>query len=298
VRIPAGARRVLPYLLLPLIPAVILLGKAWKAAGDEGGQTPADPFRIADNFYYVGASDASAFLITGPEGHVLLDGGFPGTPPLIMASIAKLGFNIKDVKILINSDPYKDQAGGLAELQQASGGQLWSNDASAITLSSGGDDPALLLPLRTLIWIGVLSYPPARVDHIFKDGDVVRLGPLALTAHITGGHSRGCTSWSFQTHDGNRTLDVVSACSLEVLPAGHYPEQKADIVRSLQVLRSLPCDIWVTARARRWSRYPKFLASQRAKNPVDAFIDPDGYRSYINDAEAAFQRDVVHEQAR
>jgi metallo-beta-lactamase class B len=94
------------------------LFRMWKASGDRGGQQPAEPFRIAGNFYYVGANDVAVFLITGPEGHVLLDGGYPGTPPMIMASIATLGFDIKDVKVLLNSEPHPDHAGGLGVLQQ------------------------------------------------------------------------------------------------------------------------------------------------------------------------------------
>ena len=123
----------------------------WKAKGDLKGQEPAEPFRIAGNFYYVGANDVAAFLITGPEGHVVLDGGYPTTAPMIMASIAKLGFDIKDVKVLLNSEPHPDHAGGLAVLQQASGAELWASDASADALASGGDDrrrrPAVEGPL-------------------------------------------------------------------------------------------------------------------------------------------------------
>src|SRR5215208_123466 len=129
---------------------VVLLFRAWKASSDRGGQKYAEPFRIAGNFYYVGANDIASFLITGPQGHVLIDGGYPGTPPMIMASIAKLGFDIRDVKVLLNSEPHLDHAGGLAALQRASGAQLWASDVSARTLAAGGDDPDILLPLRAL----------------------------------------------------------------------------------------------------------------------------------------------------
>jgi metallo-beta-lactamase class B len=273
--------------------ALVFVGR-WLNATKVGGQGPADPFRIAGNFYYVGATDVAAFLITGPEGHVVLDGGYPTTARLIMASIAKLGFDIKDVKVLLNSEPHPDHGGGLTVLQQASGAQLWASDASADSLASGGDDPDIFLPLRALIWIGVLGYPPARVDHRFKDGETIRVGPIALTAHITGGHSRGCTSWSFPVRDGDRVLDVVSACDLGVLGGMRYPEQDADFERSFRVLRSLPADIWVTCHARVWGRYRKFVASKTAKNAVDPFIDPDGYRAYIDAAEADFRNGVVH----
>ena len=279
---------------LSVAPAVYL-GRIWKANADRGGQEPAEPFRIAGNFYYVGANDLAAFLITGPQGHVVLDGGkHPVSAPMIMASIAKLGFDIKDVKVLLNSDPRPDHAGGLAELQQASGAKLSASDASAEVIASGGDDPDLALPLRTLLQMGIVGYPPARVDHRFKDGDTIRVGPIALTAHITGGSTRGCTSWSFTVRDGGRDLNVVSACSLMVVLGMRYPEQRADLERSFRVLRSLPADIWVTSRARPWGRYRKFVASATAKNPVDPFIDPEGYRAYLDAAEAEFRRGVVH----
>ena len=271
-----------------------ILFRLWKANGERGGQGPAEPFRIAGNFYYVGTSSVAVFLITGPEGHVVLDAGYPGTPPMIIASVAKLGFDIKDVKVLLNSNPHGDLAGGLAALQQASGAELWASDASAGVLASGGDDPDMALPLRTAIQIGILGYPPPRVDHRFKDGDVIRVGPIALTAHITGGSSRGCTSWSFSVRDGDRVLNVVSACGLGVTVGTRYPEQRADLERSFRVLRSLPADIWVTSGGRTWGRYRKFVASTTAKDPVDPFIDPEGYRAYIDAAEDEFRRGVVH----
>jgi metallo-beta-lactamase class B len=274
--------------------AAPFLFRAWKAAAERGGQQPAEPFRIAGNFYYVGANDVAIFLITGPEGHVLIDGGYPAMPPMIIASIAKLGFDIKDVKVLLNSDPLPDHAAGLAALQQASGAELWVSDASAKAIAGGGDNPDLALPARMVLWTGILGYTPARVDHRFKDGDTIRLGPIALTAHITGGSTRGCTSWSFPVRDGDRLLNVVSACPLQITVGMRYPEQRADLERSIRVLRNLPADIWVTSRARPWGRYRKFVASQTTKNPVDPFIDPDGYRAYLDAAEAEWREGRVH----
>jgi metallo-beta-lactamase class B len=272
----------------------VFLGRKWKESSDRGGQQPVEPFRIAGNFYYVGANDVSAFLITGPQGHVLLDGGYPGTPPLIIGSIRQLGFDIKDVKVLLNSEPHLDHAGGLAELQRASGAELWASDASADVIASGGDDRVLPLPLRILMRTPIMGYPPARVDHRLRDGDTVRLGPVALTAHLTPGHTRGCTSWSFAVQDGGRTLNVVSACSLVRLGLGQYPGQRDDFERTFRVLRTLPADIWVTSHARLWGRYRKFAARAAAKNPVDPFIDPAGYRAYIDHGEAELRGGVVH----
>ena len=273
--------------------ALVLVGRRVNAT-KRGGQQAAEPFRIAGNFYYVGANDVTAFLLTGPEGHIVLDGGYPSTATMIMASIAKLGLNIKDVKVLLNSEPHPDHAGGLGVLRQASGADLWASEASAVTLAAGGDDLDSVLPVRALVWIGVLGYPAMRVDHRFKDGDTIRLGPLAVTAHVTGGHTRGCTSWSFHVRDGDRVLNVVSACDLGRLATSQYPGQEADLERSFRVLRGLPVDIWVTCHARWWGRYRKFVASAAAKDAVEPFIDPEGYRAYIDAAEAELRSGRLH----
>lgn len=285
--------RLVVLLVLVAMMALVLVGRRLNA-NKIGGQGRAEPFRIAGNLYYVGATDATSFLITGPEGHIVIDGGYPTTARLVMESIGKLGFDIKDVKILLNSEPHPDHAGGLGVLKGVSGAQLWASDASAYTLETGGDDPNGFFPLRLLLRLGIVGYPSMRVDHRFEDGDVVRLGPIALTAHITPGHTSGCTSWSFPVQDGERTLNVVSACDLGRLATGTYPEQEADLVRSIATLRGLPADIWVTCHARWWGRYRKFAASQTMTNPVDAFIDPDGYRAYLDTAEQELRSGRIH----
>ena len=290
-------RRRLPV-VLGVIAALVVVGvaagfPAWRSASDQGGQKPAEPFRIAGNLWYVGANDIAAFLITGPEGHLLIDGGYPGTAPMIMKSIEQLGFDIRDVEILLNSEPHFDHAGGLAELQRASGADLWASEASARTLAAGGDDPDVILPLRTLFWIGFLGYDAPRVDRVFEDGDTIRVGPVEVTAHVTGGHTRGCTSYSLPVRDGDRELLAVSACSLVVLGGMRYPEQRADMTRTFEVLRNLPADVWVTSHARLWGRYRKFVARDTAASPTAPFIDPEGYRAYVDTGEARFRRGHV-----
>ena len=291
---PFTKRRWLLVLVGVVAALVVFLGTKWRASSDRGGQKYAEPFRIAGNFYYVGANDIAAFLIAGPNGHVVIDGGYPGTAAMIAASIGELGFEIRDVKLLLNSEPHGDHAGGLAELQRMSGAELWASEPSARVIASGGDDPDMILPLRVLMWSGLLGYPPARVDHRFNDGDTIRVGPIALTAHVTGGHTRGCTSWSFPVRDGGRVLKVVSACSLKVLGGMRYPEQRADLDRSFRVLRGLPADVWVTSHARLWGRYRKFAARDTARDPAAPFVDPAGYRAYIDSAQAEVRRGVVH----
>lgn len=163
-------RRVLVIVLaVAAVFAVVLFGK-WRDASNRGGQLPAEPFRIAGNLYYVGANDVTSFLLTGPEGHVLIDGGYPGTAPMIMASIAKLGFKITDVKVLLNSHAHFDHAGGLAELQKASGAKLWVSEGDADIVAAGGAGDPTLGPFRLLSYLPFLRYPSPRVDHRFKDG--------------------------------------------------------------------------------------------------------------------------------
>jgi metallo-beta-lactamase class B len=271
----------------------------WRDASNRGGQLPAEPFRIAGNLYYVGANDVAAYLLTGPAGHVLIDGGYPGTAPMIAASIARLGFDLRDVKVLLNSEPHLDHAGGLAELQRASGAALWASQASADAIASGGVDDAFLGPLSVITYLPIFRYPPARVDHRFSDGATIRLGPLALTAHVTPGHTRGCTTWSFPVRDGDRTLRVVHRCSLTLPPAlsmGDAREMRADFERSFRTMRGLPVDIWLTAHAREFGRYRKFRERARAADPVAPFIDREGYLRAIDSAEARYRRLLADRQ--
>lgn len=279
---------------------VILFGK-WRDASNRGGQLYAEPFRIAGNFYYVGANDVTSFLLTGPEGHVLIDGGYPGTAPMIMASIAQLGFKVTDVKVLLNSHAHFDHAGGLAALQKASGAELWVSEGDADVVAAGGAGDRTLGPFGFISYLPFLRYPAPRVDHRFKDGATVRVGPLELTAHVTPGHTPGCTTWSFPVRDGDRELRVVHACSLTLplaLSLGEYPGIRAEFERSFRTLRGLPEDIWVTSHAREFGRYRKFRERANAKDPADPFIDRDGYLRYIDTAEMRFRKLVAEHPAR
>ena len=285
-------RHWLLLLIILVTPFAVVGFRAWRQGSVNGGQKFAEPFRIAGNLYYVGANDVTSFLITGPNGHVLIDGGYPGTAKMIRSSIARLGFNIRDVKILLNSEPHYDHAGGLSELQQASGAKLYATDISADVIGSGGDDKYVILPIRMLAWIGITRYPDVHVARRLKDGDTISLGPIHIVARITPGHTRGCTSFEIPVRDGDRDLRVVYACSLIAMGGSSYPGQPADFDHTFRVLRSMPADIWVTSHARQWGRYRKFLERGKAKNPADPFIDRKGYMDYIDSAEARFKRGV------
>lgn len=292
---PLIKRRWLVVLLGVAIALVVVLGVLWSAAIRRNRSVPDEPFRIAGNLYYVGATGVTAFLITGPEGHVLIDGGYPETAPLIIRSIAELGFEIGDVKVLLNTHAHSDHAGGLRALQEASGAELWVSEGDAAVMASGrnGDDPALG-PLRFVAKL-FGRFPAPRIDRRFKDGEVIRVGPLELTAHVTAGHTRGCTSWSFPVRDGDRELLAVDICSLTLFPfvslvePESYPGIRSDFERSFRTLRSLPADIFLASHADMFSMRRKLRERAGAANPADPFIDRAGYRSFIDRAEARFR---------
>jgi len=281
---------------------IVFAGSQWRAAIKRNRSVPDEPFRIAGNLYYVGATGVTSFLLTGPQGHVLIDGGYPETAPLIIASIRKLGFDIKDVKILLNSHAHSDHAGGLHELQQASGAQLWISEGDAEAVESGSGSDGALGRLRMLRGIGAFKMPAARVDHRFKNGTKIQLGPIELTAHITAGHTRGCTSWSFPVRDGDRELLAVDVCSLTLFPGVSlvdpeaYPGIRSDFEHSFATLRALPADIFLGSHGEFFDLNRKRRERATATNPVEPFIDREGYLSYIDSHERRF-RAVLAEQA-
>lgn len=268
---------------------------AWRSAIHKNRQLPFEPFRIADGLYYVGTSDVTAFLLTGPQGHVLIDGGYPESAPTIIANIARLGFRITDVRVLLNSHAHEDHAGGLAALQKASAAELWISRGDAAVVEAGGAGDRTLGPFRYLADAGLVGYPAPRVDHVFEDGAKVHLGPIELTAHVTPGHTPGCTSWSFPVRDGTRQWLALDVCSLTMLPFD-YPGRRTGFERSFRTLRSLPVDIFLGSHAGFFAMKRKLHERANAADPVAPFIDRAGYLRYIDTSEATFRKDVVHGQ--
>jgi metallo-beta-lactamase class B len=283
---------------------------AWITAITKGNakahQSDVEPFRLAGNLYYVGREDVSVFLVTSPEGHVLIDGGYPDSPSLIVESIKRLGFDIRDVKGILSSEAHIEHAGGLAQLQELSGAAIYASDSTAKGIESGGEriPGPKFLPNRIFASVGIAGYDSARVDYRVKDGDTVRVGPLAFAAHITNGHTIGCTTWTFTVRDSTRTLNVVDACGLSVTdgmrfaPTENYPGVRADFERSFATLRSLPVDIWVTGHTAPWGRYKKYRASLEQARPADAFIDREGYKAYVDSAETRLRRMSAEQQGK
>lgn len=243
---------------------------------------PVEPYKIAGNLYYVGASDITSYLITTPEGHILIDSGFEETVPIIRENMKKLGFKLEDVKILLTSHAHYDHVGGLATLKELTGAKLMVHEKDIPQLARGGKgDPHLgdQFPFR-----------PVRADRALKDGERVSLGGTTLTAHLTPGHTRGCTTWTMKAAG----QDVVFVCSATILPGvtltknERYPGIAEDYARTFQVLKSLPCDIFLAAHAGFYDGLGKAerLRKGAEKNP---FIDPEGYKAYVEKAEKRYR---------
>ena len=241
---------------------------------------PQRPFRIHGDTWYVGTRGLSAILVTSPEGHVLLDGALPESAPLIAASIRALGFRLEDVTLILNSHAHFDHAGGIAALQRASGATVAVHPWSAAVLREGRtlpDDPqhGILVP-----------YPAASKLRSIADGETVRVGPLALTAHFTGGHTPGGTSWSWRSCDGDRCWTIVYADSQTPVSADdflysrstRYPSAVADFERGHAVLEGLPCDVLLAPHPSASGLFERL--AKRDAGEADAFRAPSGCRDY------------------
>ena len=255
------------------------------------------PFRIYGNTYYVGVHGLSSILITSPEGHVLIDGALSQSAPKIAANIQALGFRIKDVKLILNSHVHSDHAGGLAQLQKLSGAQVAASPFTALVLKtghSGPDDPqfGILLPIKPIAKVKVL-----------KDGETLHVGPLALTAHFTPGHTPGGTSWTWRSCDQDRCLNMAYVDSLSAVSAPNfhfssnktYPQVRADFQKSFATVAALPCDILLTPHPESsdlWDRLAK-----RDQGDANAFIDQGMCKQLAQSAKASFDKRLAEEAA-
>ena len=245
---------------------------------------PVPPFRIAGNLYYVGAKEVASFLITTPQGHFLIDGGFVETAPQIERNLAQLGFKIENVKILLNSHAHLDHAGGLAELKQKSGARLIASARDAELLKNGGHGD--------FRFGDTLTFPPVGVDQTIGDGETLQLGDQKVTAWLTPGHTKGNTTWTTKISDGEKTYDVVfagspTALDYRLVGKESYPGIAADFEKTFAVLKKLPCDIFLSDHGSFFSLEQKHERLTRGENP-NPFIDSDGYKRFVAHYEKEF----------
>ena len=253
------------------------------------GQFPFDgPFpahKVMGNVYYVGSKDLASYLITTPEGHILINSSFEETVPIIRANIESLGFKMRDIKILLASHAHSDHVAGHALMKQETGAKIFVMRGDDKVVSSGGEGQYFYTRTR---------WAPCPVDRVLEDGDKVTLGGVTLTAVRTPGHTRGCTTWTWPVTDKGKTFNVVVIGSPNVNPgyqlAGNadYPEIADDFSSTFEKLKSLPCDVFLGAHGAYYGMAEKYekLKVDAKENP---FVDPKGYRDYVLLKEKVFR---------
>ena len=277
-------------MLLVLSPA----GSAF-AQGNADWVEPFTPFRIAANLYYVGSKGLASYLITTPQGHILVNSDLDANVPMIRSSLGKLGFEFRDIKILLISHAHWDHNAASATIKKLTGASYMVMDADVPNVESGGktdfqygNDPSNL-------------YLPTKVDRVLHDGDEVTLGGTVLVAHLTPGHTKGCTTWTMKVNDGGKSYNVVIVGSPNVNPGYKlvnniaYPQIASDYERMFTVLKSLPAEIFLGAHGSYFSLEEKYARMKSgAANP---FIDPDGYKTFVAQKEREFRDELARQKA-
>ncbi len=278
-----------------MMPRLLLLALATvslSAAGNPAWNKPFPPHKVIGNVYYVGTSELASYLITTSAGNILINSSYEESVPVIRAAVEKLGFKFTDTKILLISHAHDDHCAGSALVKKLTGAKYMVMEPDVPLVESGG--------------AGDFQYksrwPPAKVDRVLHDGDTVVLGGTKLTAHLTAGHTKGCTTWTMKIPDGGKTYDVVIVGSPNV-NAGYklvnnalYPQIAADYARAFQVWASLPCDIFLGAHGGYYDMQEKY--KKLAAGGPNPFIDPAGYKAYIAERQTAFETNLQEQRAR
>lgn len=253
---------------------------------------PVEPFRIAGNIYYVGASDVTSYLITTPKGNILIDSGFIETVPQITANIVRLGFKVEDVKILLNSHAHYDHASGLAQLRRLTKAKLLVSRPDFDLLARGGKgDPN---------YGDRFSFEGVRADATFRDGKKVKLGGVTLTANITAGHTPGCTTWTTETVENGKRFSAIFVCSTsapgyDLVKNERYPAIYSDYQATFARLEKLRPDIFLSAHGGQFDLLGKIERMKRGERNV--FVDPDGYLRYLKESRAAIESTYERQSA-
>jgi metallo-beta-lactamase class B len=275
------------------IALVLSLAVVGSAGADNSNWTrPLKPYRVVGNIYYVGSEGLSAWLITSSEGHVLLDSGPSAEGArLIERNIASLGFKLMDVKILINTHAHFDHAGGMAQLKADTGAKVWASRLDEPALEQGhhiGDNEN-----------GPTPFAAVKVDRSFGDEAKLTLGETKLIAHLTPGHTPGCTSWTMAATEKGRPLSVTFPCSLSVagnVLVGNKTHKSivADYRSTFAKLRAIPTDVMLPAHEEQGDLLAK--RQKYLRGDLNAFIDPTELNRFVDVSEAAFNKELARQQ--
>ena len=263
-----------------------------------GWTTPFPAHRVMGNIYYVGSAGLAAYLITTPEGHILINSDLESSVPQIRESVEKLGFKFTDIKILLISHAHFDHCAGSAKIKELTGAKYMVMDADVPVVESGGKQDFQYGNLPEA------AYPVTKVDRVLHDGDDVKLGGVTLVAHKTAGHTKGCTTWTMKVRDDGgsaKMLDVVIVGSPNVNPGyklvanAAYPGIAKDYEHAFAVWKALPCDVFLGAHGSYYGLDEKF--KQVNKGGANPFVDPAGYKTYVAEREAAFREEMKKQAA-
>jgi len=256
---------------------------------------PFPAFRIAGNLYYVGSKGLASYLVTTSQGHILINSDLEANVPMIRASMESLGFKFSDIKILLISHAHWDHCAGSASIKRLTGAKYMVMEGDVDVVESGGKTDFQYASDPTAL------YPPVKVDRVLRDGDEVKLGDATLTARLTPGHTKGCTTWTMKVNDGSKLRDVVIVGSPNVNPGYKlvgstvYPRMTEDFEKTFRVLNSLSCDYFLGAHGSYFDLETKY-AQLKAGNST-ALIDAAGYKNFVVDREQAFRTELKKQQA-
>ena len=279
-------------LLIPATPTFAQTIKDFLAQVRQYWDTPTEPFRIIGNVYYVGTKGLASYLITSPDGNVLIDTVMPGNTEKITTNIEKLGFKISDVKLLVNTHAHLDHTGGFAELKKASGAQMVSGTKDKPLLESG------TYPGREDVVD--LQFPPVTVDRTVNDGDVLTLGPIKLVAHATPGHSPGCTTWTMDVKENGEDHGIIFFCSgtvalNQLVGTPTYPGIVEDYRRTLETAGEIKGDVLLAPHPEMYDMEKKRAAiTPGAPNP---FVKPGEFQTYLAKLKSDFDEGLAKQSA-
>ncbi len=285
----------LSSIALLLIVTIIVVANRAPVYVQNDWTEPFPAFRIAGNLYYVGSKGLAAYLVTTPEGHILINSNMEANVPMIRASMESLGFKFNDIRILLISHAHSDHCGGSATIKRLTGAKYMVMEGDVDVVESGGktdfhygNDPEA-------------GFAPVKVDRVLRDGDDVKLGGATLTARLTPGHTKGCTTWTMKVDDGSKQRDVVIVGSPNVNPGyklvggAVYPRMTEDFEKTFRVLKSLPVDYFLGAHGAYFDLEVKFAQSKAGA--ATPFIDPAGYKSFVADREEAFLKELKKQKS-
>lgn len=250
---------------------------------------PFPPHRIIGNLYYVGTNFLATYLIATNEGHVIINPDYEESVPLIAASVEKLGYHMKDVKMILISHAHDDHCAGLAKMKELTHARIMVMDSDVKEVEDGGASEHVYKDQH---------WTPVKVDRILHDGTEVSLGGITLTAVKTPGHTPGCTTWT--TRILNRDVVIVGSVSLNdeyrLLENPRYPTIATDFEHSFKVLRGLRCDVFLGAHPGYYNMEEKY--KRLMKGGTNPFIDERGYQAFIDEREVDFKNALRKERAR